>query len=127
MQADLASQLQEIYPDAFSRIGNVQFSFDCGEGWYPIIDTLCYLVTDMNRRAGQQPTFIQSVTEKLGTLRVLVSGRVPESHAWIIFAEQHSTRTCEICGDIGRLLFADGWQRVRCENHVNERSRVGCA
>jgi hypothetical protein len=125
MQADLAVNLRQRYPDAFFPSSEAFFKFECGDGWYSIIETLCSLMTELNRRERQQPTYLQSVKEKLGTMRILVSGRVPEAHAWIEFAEQHSARTCEVCGQRGELLFADGWQRVRCEDHFSFRSIGG--
>ncbi|MBV6822810.1 hypothetical protein [Pseudomonas sp. PD9R] len=121
MQADLTVNLKHRYPDAFLPRSEACFKLECGDGWYSIIETLCSLMTELNRREGQQPTYLQGVREKLGTMRVLVSGRVPEAHAWIIFAEQHSARTCEVCGGRGQLLCADGWQRVRCEIHLSFR------
>jgi|SRR5476651_1280565 len=114
-------ELLERYPEVFLRPDEARFELDCGDGWYSIIETLCSLITELNRREGQQPTYLQSVREKLGTMRILVSGRVPEAHAWIEFAEQHSTRTCAVCGKRGKLLFSDGWQRVRCEDHFSLR------
>lgn len=124
MKTDLTLQLQERYPDAFPKFGEAHFTFECGEGWYPILETLCSLIVQSNQRKGQRPTYLESVEEKLGSMRVLVSGRAPESHAWITFAEQHSTRTCEVCGRIGCLLFKDGWQRARCEDHLYDQIRV---
>lgn len=121
MQANLALELLELYPEILLSFDETCFELDFGHGWYSIIETLCSLLAEMNRREGQHPTYLQSVREKLGTVRILVSGRTPEAHAWITFAEQHSARTCELCGGNGRLLFTEGWQRVRCETHLSYR------
>ncbi|MEA3172179.1 MAG: hypothetical protein QOI97_5127 [Pseudomonas sp.] len=121
MQANLVLELLECYPEVFLRPDEARFELDCGDGWYSIIETLCCLMAEMNRREGQHPTYLQSVKEKLGTVRILVSGRTPEAHAWITFAEHHSARTCELCGGHGRLLLTEGWQRVRCEIHLSYR------
>lgn len=120
MPVNLVSQLREQYPAAFPTQDLAGITLSCGIGWYPIIESLCSLLCDLNRRVGQAPIHIHSVREKLGTARLSVSGRVAEVEAWITFAERHSTRTCELCGGPGRLLYEAGWQRVRCDTHRNE-------
>ncbi|MCF5245325.1 hypothetical protein [Pseudomonas syringae] len=120
----LVLQLQNRYPHAFPTQGD-GIQVECGDGWYTIIESLCYLLSDSNQRMGQQPTHLQSVKEKLGTLRVLVAGQDPQSNAWIKFAERHSAHTCELCGCQGQLLYEKGWQRVRCESHLHEPSGAG--
>lgn len=109
--------LQEKYPAAFHEEGGQMLELDCGDGWFEIIETLSALLSDMNLRKVDTKTHLLCAKEKFGTLRVLVSGRQPEAHEWIRFAELHSTRTCEICGGKGMLLYRDGWQRTRCEMH----------
>lgn len=110
-------RLQEKYPAAFCVDAEPMLGLDCGEGWFEIVETLCALLSDMNLRRIDTKTQLLCAKEKFGTLRVLVSGREPEAHEWIRFAELHSTRTCEICGGKGTLLYRDGWQRTRCEMH----------
>jgi hypothetical protein len=116
-QVDLIGDLQKRYPDAFNGQHTSMFTFDCGEGWLDVVGTLCFLLAEANRREGKAPTFLLSVTEKFGTLRVMVSSREPEARQLIAFAEHHSTRVCEICGARARLLYSDGWQRTRCDAH----------
>lgn len=110
-------RLQEKYPAAFCVDAEPMLGLDCGEGWFEIVETICALLSDMNLRKIDTKTHLLCAKEKFGTLRVLVSGREPEAHEWIRFAELHSTRTCEICGGKGTLLYRDGWQRTRCEMH----------
>lgn len=92
-------------------------TLDCGAGWFEIVETLCSLLSDMNSRQADSNIWLLGVEEKFGMLRISLSGRNPEAREWIRFAEMHSTRTCEICGKIGRLMYQDGWQRTRCEAH----------
>jgi hypothetical protein len=110
-------RLQEKYPAAFRADVEPMLELDCGEGWLEIVESLCALLSDMNLREADTKTHMLCVKEKFGTLRVLVSCRRPEAQEWIRFAELHSTRTCEICGGKGALLYRDGWQRTRCEMH----------
>ncbi|SDU32525.1 hypothetical protein SAMN05216237_4289 [Pseudomonas yamanorum] len=116
--ADLESDLKRRYPEAFQDDIARPFTFRCGEGWYAIVGTLCSLLCEANQRTGQAPTHMLSAFEKMGTLRILVTIRNPHANEWIRFAERHATNTCEICGEKGRLLYIDGWQRVRCEPHT---------
>jgi hypothetical protein len=115
-QIDLESDLRSRFPAAFQAPPH--FRYDCGEGWFAIVETLCTLLSHANERGGHAPTYLAEAVEKMGTLRVLVAGRDSRTNEWITFAEQHAARTCEICGASGRLLYADGWQRVRCQLHA---------
>lgn len=113
------SLLQERYPEAFQNEGKSAPEISCGEGWFEIVDTLCLLFADGNSKHPEANTYLLAATEKFGMLRVFVSGKRPEVQHWLGFAELHSTRTCEICGGKGRLLYEDGWQRTRCDMHTH--------
>ena len=118
-QKDLESDLRHRFPDAFQASSASHFKVDCGAGWLPIIETLCTLLSGANRHADRTATHLVGAVEKMGTLRIMVTGRTPLADALIRFAEQHSTFTCEICGGIGKVLYVEGWQRVRCERHAS--------
>lgn len=118
-KADFGSELQRLYPEAFQRTDSSQIKFRCGEGWLAIIRTLCSLLAEANRHEAEQPTYLTDAIEKLGTLRILVSGRSQVAQEWIRFASQHSANVCEICGCSARLIYTDGWQRVRCDAHTS--------
>lgn len=115
--ADLESDLKLRFPGAFQDDIAPQFTFRCGEGWFAIVATLCSLISEANGHLDQAPTHLLSVVEKLGTLRIFVAGRNSHVNDWIKYAERHALHTCEICGGSGKLLYIDGWQRVRCEPH----------
>lgn len=115
--------LRSRYPAAFHTA--THFKFDCGEGWLAIVETLCSLLSHANERTEHAPTHLVGAVEKMGTLRILVAGRDTRANEWIMFAEQHAARTCEICGAIGGLLYIDGWQRVRCQAHAQTTKNFG--
>lgn len=107
-QIALELDLKFRIPGAFPASSNSHSSIDCGEGWLAIIETLYKLLCEANRRSDQVTTHMAGAVEKTGTLRILVAGRTPHADAWIKFAEQHATVTCEICGRNGELLYIDG-------------------
>lgn len=118
-KADLGLSLRKLYPGAFQQSDPTKIVFQCGKGWLDIITTLCSLLAEANRYETKQQTYLTEVKEKLGTLRVLVSGRSQVAHEWIRFAHQHSIHVCEVCGGSARLIYKDGWQRVRCDAHTS--------
>lgn len=117
-QTELESDLRLRFPEAFQEGRSSHFTFDCGQGWFAIVGTLCSLLSEANRSGAQPPTHIVSATEKMGTLRILVTGRDQSANEWIRFAERHAIHTCEICGESGALLYLNGWQRTRCNLHI---------
>lgn len=122
-QIDLELYLRSQYPAAFHA--STHFRFDCGEGWLAIVETLCSLLSNANECTDHAPVHLVGAMEKMGTLRILVAGRDTCATEWILFAEQHAARTCEICGTKGRLLYIDGWQRVRCQTHAQTTRHFG--
>lgn len=58
------------------------------------------------------------VKEKFGGLRFYVDGATPEQYAYINFAESMSTKTCEVCGDKGKIV-GKYWYAARCKKHEN--------
>lgn len=124
-QIDLELDLRCRFPAAFHA--STHFRFDCGEGWLPIVETLCSLLSHANQCIEHAPTYLVGAVEKMGTLRILVAGRDARAIEWIMFAEQHAARTCELCGANGRLLYVEGWQRVRCHPHEQTTRPFGKA
>lgn len=122
-QIDIELDLRCRFPAAFHA--STHFRFDCGEGWLAIVETLCSLLSHANESTGHAPTYLVGAVEKMGTLRILVVGRDARANEWIMFAEQHAARTCELCGANGRLLYIDGWQRVRCQPHAQTTQPFG--
>lgn len=118
-KANFGLALRKLYPGAFQQSDPTKIVFQCGKGWLDIIRTLCSLLAEANRHETDQKTYLTEVKEKLGTLRLLVSGRSQVAHDWIRFAHQHSTHVCEVCGGSARLIYKDGWQRVRCDDHTS--------
>lgn len=101
--------LRKEFPELFRN--RPYFGFACGDGWFTIIYKLCAaidskaLAAGLSRDSDQWPEVAQ-VKEKFGALRFyfhtaldyqLFAGAVRE-------AESESARTCEMCGNPGRLV-----------------------
>jgi hypothetical protein len=134
MSPELTKQLYEKYPKIFAGHKKpiteslMAFGFECGDGWYNIIDTLCSWLqwnTDKNSHIDYYKPQVEAVQvkEKFGTLRFYVNGASEVQYAAISMAESMSARTCEECGKPGKI-YTDGWYRTLCEDHARESGRV---
>ena len=134
MRKDLDEKLCAKYPKIFAdRHGDMRetlmcWGFDCGDGWYWLIDKLCSNLqwnTDKNNRDGNYPQVVAvQVKEKFGTLRFYVDSATPEQHAVISFVESLSYSVCESCGTTKNLGTTSGWIRVLCEDCSKEQKNI---
>lgn len=83
----------------------------CGEGWWPILHRLCAELANLDLPDGFA---IEQIKEKFGGLRVYVSQYNDGIDAAIRAAESDAWRTCETCGEPGKLRN-EGWAKVRCD------------
>lgn len=59
---------------------------------------------------------VAQVKEKFGSLRFYINGADDTIFGMISLAETMSTRTCEVCGDKGKIK-AGGWIKTLCDKH----------
>ena len=133
MSPELDKQLCENYPLIFAqRNGSPQetamhWGFDCGNGWYDLIDKLCENIQNhimycgRNLHTGRDvPQIVaMQVKEKFGALRFYIHGGDEYITGLITMAESMSSRICEICGNKGKIRN-DGWITTRCDPCYNE-------
>lgn len=62
------------------------------------------------------------VKEKFGTLRFYYDGGDEYVRALDNMAESMSARTCEVCGNPGKV-YRDGWHSTLCPTHAKEQHR----
>lgn len=116
MRAELTDKLFADYPKIFGKeendVGRHFWGFECGDGWYNIIDCLCANIQheiDWNNAEGkfskykpkeQRMEQVQAlqVKEKFGGLRFYATNLTPEMNGAVRMAELISSRTCELCG-----------------------------
>lgn len=147
MTPEKTQLLFEKYPDIFQQkdLPMTQslmcFGFECGDGWFDLIDTLCrnikhhvdYNNEDVDRfkdkeeRPPWAPTEYISVQavqvkEKYGGLRFYVNGYNDYVRGLISMAESMSYRTCEECGNPGKPNER-GWIITLCEPCREERAQ----
>lgn len=169
MRKELDEELCKKYPLIFkNRYADMTttamcWGFECGDGWFNIIDVLCGMLYNDYEQAkrkyentkewfedtGHMPwkdgraitpeeveelrlkmiaqeqlvPVAAQVKEKFGGLRFYVNGANEEHYNYILFAENMSYRTCEVCGSPGKL-YTQGWHTTLCEHHAKERDYV---
>lgn len=89
------------------------FGFECGEGWFPILERLFEAISKLDKPEGFE---ITQVKEKYGTLNVYTQSSTDEIDILIDKAEYESSATCEVCGHVGTLSKRNGWYKTLCNN-----------
>jgi hypothetical protein len=117
MNPDLTQKLLDKYPKLFS---NQQFwGFECGDGWYDIIDHLCGAITQYTHDPDE--VYVDQVKEKFGRLRFYLSREDDVIHGMVSMAEYMSAHTCETCGERGQLRTGS-WLVTLCDMHDQART-----
>jgi len=118
MSPDLTQQLLDKYPKLFS---NKQFwGFECGDGWYDILDHLCGAITEY--KYDPDEVYVDQVKEKFGKLRFYLSREDNVIQGMVTLAEYMSGHTCEICGERGKIRSGP-WFVTLCDEH--HEARIG--
>lgn len=121
MNEELDKQLVEKYAKIFAdRHKSMQetcmcWGFDCGPGWYNLIDSLCSTIQHyLDYKPNVHQVVAEQVKEKFGTLRFYFRGGDPYIHGLVDMACCLTKSICEICGNPGKIKN-DGWIKVRCD------------
>ncbi|WGK89278.1 MbcA/ParS/Xre antitoxin family protein [Pseudomonas migulae] len=125
MHEQLDALLCTRYPAIFSAEGSVDqrlFGFECGDGWFPLIDGACELIQRHIESDGTQPLRALQVKQKFGGLRFYYQHGSDHAAAVVDLAESLSLHVCEICGAVGKSVQLFGWVQTRCPTH--ERTSV---
>jgi len=112
MKPELEQQLIDKYPKLFS---SKQFwGFECGDGWYDILDYLCGSISSYGNADN---VLVDQAKEKFGQLRFYVTGGDDMIDGMIWLAEHMSGHICESCGKKGELRNS-GWLYTACDEHI---------
>lgn len=109
------------------------WGFDCGDGWFNIIDQLClniqeYIDWKQNQKErygrgdGCSQVVADQVKEKFGTLRFYTTGGDDTIRGMIHMAESMSAVTCEVCGSPGKFR-GHGWFYTACDEHTKDEDK----
>ena len=116
MNPDLTQKLLDKYPKLFS---NQQFwGFECGDGWYDILDNLCGAITQYTHDPDE--VYVDQIKEKFGKLRFYLSREDDVMHGMITLAEYMSGHICETCGERGKTR-GGSWMVTLCDEHHEAR------
>ena len=138
MTEDLNNKLTAKFPKLFTGFqrpngeGYYPFWFECGDGWYTLIEELAkdiqYHVDHQNEsytykvergeakeedRPDYQVRAVQ-VKQKFGGLRFYINRGCEYIDGMIAFAESMSYKICEHCGNAGKT-GGDGWIYTFCD------------
>jgi len=139
MHKSLDKYLCEKYPRIFiereksARESCMGRGFECGNGWFPIIDSLCHRIQEHidqhNKYRKDEPLMDQmvflQVKEKFGGLRIYAKGGDEYCHGLISMSETLSHYFCEICGigGCGHVGHTKGWIQSVCEECAKKSKR----
>jgi len=123
MNQELDDKLCKAYPKIFAaRHGKMEttamcWGFECGDGWYTLIDSMCSLIQSHCNYSKECPQVIAfQIKEKFGGLRFYYDGGDDYIAGIVSFAEHMSQNICEVCGDRG-VLNTEGWIKCLCPTH----------
>ena len=127
MKQELDEYLCKVYPKIFANRHKdmtetaMCWGFECGDGWYNIINTLCANIQSHIDWKNKNEVLVPQVTvdqvkEKFGGLRFYYEGGDDVIDGMVRMAEGMSEVTCEVCGKPGKSR-GNGWIRTLCEEH----------
>lgn len=113
-----------------ARAGDWSFLYERGENWNQWLEDPINLEKEKNFYLASPPFWMRDfkepcevvatqVKEKFGTLRFYVNGSDEYVDGAISMAEHMSAKTCEICGQSGKIRNG-GWVRTLCDSHATE-------
>ncbi|MDZ4393320.1 metallophosphoesterase [Cypionkella sp.] len=76
----------------------IRFGFECGPGWFPLIEKTLGKLARIAREDGLDQMRIRQVKEKYSTLRIYLSGANVRASMVANAAEAMSAKTCDLCG-----------------------------
>lgn len=94
---------------------DLRFGKEYDPGWDKIVEDLCEKIQQLNLPNDFK---IVQIKEKFGGLRVYTNYTTDELQSLIRKAEELSFKTCEHCGEPGKLRNRGSWLYTACDKHV---------
>ncbi|SOE81039.1 hypothetical protein SAMN05446927_4294 [Caballeronia arationis] len=107
-----------VAADRLGSEGAASDFFECGDGWFDIIDVLCQRLEFWIVQNEAPPLVIERVKAKFGRLVIQYAGGNDMTAGMVDMAQEVSARVCEVCGNPGRTEASTGrWLITRCADH----------
>ena len=141
MKQELQQKLYDKYPELFSNKDKsimescMGWGIECGDGWYDILSSLCWMIKqheDNNRwqteykqkedatyTSDYYPVKFDQIKEKFGGLRIYFTGGDSYIEGLVSMAESFSYQICELCGERGKPNEG-GWISTLCDKCRNK-------
>jgi hypothetical protein len=121
-------ELFDKYPEIFRQRhlppaeSAMHWGIECGDGWYPLLDALCDVLTSHARKSGLPLVEATQVKAKFGRLRFHISSDTADRRHWvrgaIEMASALSQYVCEETGQPGILMVSSrGWVKTLAEDY----------
>lgn len=132
MNSNLEKKLVEKYSEFFSYLNcqeknglimPIVFGFECGDGWYNILDILMDNI--QNYIKWNHPEMVINITqikEKFGGLRFYYDGGDDYVDGLVSMAESLADKTCEFCGSMKNVGKTTGWITTLCKKCYEEKA-----
>lgn len=125
MNQELEDKLMEKFPWFEARnvwTGkklSIPHPCECDDGWYDLIYNFCKDTEELYKSKNEDifDIIIVQIKEKYGTLRIYLAGYLDGIDNIITKYENLSAKTCEICGDKGKLSTDGFWYKTLCDKH----------
>jgi hypothetical protein len=94
------------------------FGFECGDGWYKILEQLIDHIDSYIKHKYKDKEFdfqIAQIKEKFGGLRFYFDGGDDVIHELVRYTENLSYHTCEYCGSNQNVMRSQGWIITACK------------
>lgn len=126
MNKEKTSQLVKRYPELFvrhdwpKRTSGMCYGFQCGDGWFDIINDLCNCIMEVCERNRIPAPEVECVKEKFAGLRFYLDVPFTDPvtdeavYKFISKIEAHSFYVCEACGRDGELATTGCWVKTLC-------------
>lgn len=116
MNKENTEKLFKKYPNIFKQKSLppsqslMCFGFECGDGWFDLINNLC---SELKDNSGIEAFQVKS---KFGGLRFYVNNATKEQRKIIEKFEELSYETCELCGSQEDVHLTKGWITPKCKD-----------
>ena len=103
----------------------IYFGFECGDGWFHLLDTLMNRIKTHCSYNKVEPIKIKQVKEKFGTLRFYYQGGDDIIFGMVRMAESMSAKICEDCGTMDGVGITERrWVHVCCHDCYSKNERL---